>query len=137
MLRNVLTQVQKATMASARKGSNDRTARGKQTKLDTFAVKDGRPPKVTKPRVERERPPRPHAHQPPAPAPRAQKCLQYSEVKGDLFSCPDSASLAHCVSEDLHMGKGVATEFKKRFRGVDALKEQGMSVYKVKGPLMQ
>ena len=44
--------------------------------------------------------------------------LQLSEVKGDLFSCPDSASLVHCVSEDLHMGKGIATLFKQKFGGV-------------------
>lgn len=51
--------------------------------------------------------------------------LQLSEVKGDLFSCPDSASLVHCVSEDLHMGKGIATLFKQKFGGVGELKSQG------------
>ena len=48
-----------------------------------------------------------------------------SEVKGDLFSCPSSASLAHCVSEDMHMGKGIATLFKQKFGGVGELKSQG------------
>ena len=47
------------------------------------------------------------------------------EVKGDLFKCPSSSSLAHCVSEDLHMGKGIATIFKKEFGRVDQLKAQG------------
>ena len=51
--------------------------------------------------------------------------LQLSEVKGDLFSCSDSASLVHCVSEDLHMGKGIATLFKQKFGGVGELKSQG------------
>ena len=51
--------------------------------------------------------------------------LQLSEVKGDLFSCPDSASLVHCVSEDLHMGKGIATLYKQKFGGVGELKSQG------------
>ena len=51
--------------------------------------------------------------------------LHFSEVKGDLFSCPESASLVHCVSEDMHMGKGVATLFKQKFGGVGELKSQG------------
>jgi hypothetical protein len=34
------------------------------------------------------------------------------EFKGDLFSSSPSASLAHCVSKDLRMGKGIAVEFK-------------------------
>lgn len=50
----------------------------------------------------------------------------FSEVKGDLFSCPDSSSLAHCVSEDMAMGKGVAVLFKRKFAGVAELKAQGM-----------
>ena len=51
--------------------------------------------------------------------------LQLSEVKGDLFSCPTSTSLVHCVSEDMHMGKGIATLFKQKFGGVGELKSQG------------
>ncbi len=51
--------------------------------------------------------------------------LTFIEVKGDLFKCPSSASLAHCVSEDLHMGKGIATIFKKEFGRVGELKSQG------------
>ena len=43
---------------------------------------------------------------------------------GDLFSAPVTASLAHCVSADLHMGKGVAVEFRNRFQGIKELKEQ-------------
>jgi len=48
----------------------------------------------------------------------------FTEVSGDLFTSPDS--LVHCVSRDLHMGKGIATEFKKRFGGVDELRQQSM-----------
>ena len=51
--------------------------------------------------------------------------VRFSEVKGDLFSCPDSASLVHCVSEDMNMGKGIAVLFKKKFGGVAELKSQG------------
>ena len=45
---------------------------------------------------------------------------------GDLFAC--SASLAHCVSQDLHMGKGIAAIFKKKFGGVGQLKAQSKCV---------
>jgi hypothetical protein len=45
--------------------------------------------------------------------------FQLIEQKGDLFSC--SGSLAHCVSRDFYMGKGIAVEFKKRFGGVREL----------------
>jgi O-acetyl-ADP-ribose deacetylase (regulator of RNase III) len=43
-------------------------------------------------------------------------------IKKDLFTA--TGSLAHCVSEDLHMGKGIAVEFKQRFGNVDYLKSQ-------------
>ena len=55
--------------------------------------------------------------------------LRFSEVKGDLFSCPPTSSLAHCVSEDMAMGKGVAVLFKKEFGGVGELKAQGIAIY--------
>jgi len=48
--------------------------------------------------------------------------MSYTEVRGDLFTSADS--LVHCVSRDLHMGKGIATEFKKRFDGVEELCKQ-------------
>lgn len=55
-------------------------------------------------------------------------CFSFTEVKGDLFSCPESSSLAHCVSADLAMGKGVAVLFKRKFGGVAELKAQGMYI---------
>lgn len=33
----------------------------------------------------------------------------------DLFSVPENYSLAHCISADLGMSKGIAVEFNKRF----------------------
>ena len=48
------------------------------------------------------------------------------EVTGDLFNSTDS--LAHCVSEDLHMGAGIAIQFKKRFGKVSDLKLQNKFV---------
>uniref|UniRef100_A0A3P9NC58 O-acyl-ADP-ribose deacylase 1 n=1 Tax=Poecilia reticulata TaxID=8081 RepID=A0A3P9NC58_POERE len=45
-------------------------------------------------------------------------------VTGDLFSCPRDESLAHCISEDIRMGAGIAVMFRKRFGEVSTLKEQ-------------
>ncbi|XP_028622593.1 ADP-ribose glycohydrolase OARD1 isoform X1 [Grammomys surdaster] len=45
-------------------------------------------------------------------------------VKGDLFACPKTDSLAHCISEDCRMGAGIAVLFKKRFGGVQELLSQ-------------
>ncbi|XP_061590727.1 ADP-ribose glycohydrolase OARD1 [Cololabis saira] len=45
-------------------------------------------------------------------------------VSGDLFSCPADEALAHCISEDCHMGAGIALLFKRKFKGVPELKEQ-------------
>ncbi|XP_022291516.2 ADP-ribose glycohydrolase OARD1-like [Crassostrea virginica] len=52
--------------------------------------------------------------------------FQLEEKKGDLFSCPSSHSLAHCISEDVRMGKGIAVLFKRKFGGVDEIKKQGI-----------
>ncbi|NWV71186.1 OARD1 deacetylase, partial [Malurus elegans] len=45
-------------------------------------------------------------------------------VKGDLFSCPSTDALAHCISEDCRMGAGIAVLFKKKFGGVQELLDQ-------------
>lgn len=45
-------------------------------------------------------------------------------VKGDLFACPKTDSLAHCISEDCRMGAGIAVLFKKKFGGVQDLLSQ-------------
>ncbi len=55
--------------------------------------------------------------------------LCFAFTKGDLFSAPLDASLAHCVSEDFRMGKGIATEFKKRFEGVNELLDQSRTFF--------
>lgn len=49
-----------------------------------------------------------------------------NEVQGDLFSCPVSDSLAHCISADARMGKGIAVLFKNKFGGVEEIKSQGI-----------
>eukprot|EP00697_Spironema_sp_BW2_P007567 gnl/Spiro4/21887_TR10736_c0_g2_i1.p1 gnl/Spiro4/21887_TR10736_c0_g2~~gnl/Spiro4/21887_TR10736_c0_g2_i1.p1 ORF type:complete len:281 (+),score=55.08 gnl/Spiro4/21887_TR10736_c0_g2_i1:57-845(+) len=59
---------------------------------------------------------------PPRPSPPPKFVLE--ELSGDLFESDSTAALAHCVSEDLVMGKGIAAEFKRRFGGIDELKRQ-------------
>lgn len=60
------------------------------------------------------------------------KKVRFQIVKGDLFNT-NSEAIAHCVSEDLKMGKGIAVEFVKRFARINELKDQnpkeGMVVY--------
>ena len=41
--------------------------------------------------------------------------MQYEERKCDLFSVPEDYFLAHCISADFGMGKGIVAEFNKRF----------------------
>lgn len=50
------------------------------------------------------------------------------EKVGNLFECSPNISLAHCVSADMCMGKGIALIFKKRFGRVDKLKAQRVPV---------
>ncbi|XP_059383610.1 ADP-ribose glycohydrolase OARD1 isoform X1 [Carassius carassius] len=44
--------------------------------------------------------------------------------RGDLFTCPPTDALAHCISEDCRMGAGIAVLFKKTFGRVDELLAQ-------------
>jgi hypothetical protein len=53
---------------------------------------------------------------------------QVTEVKGDLFSCPDTHCLAHCISADVKMGKGIAVMFKTLFAGEDELRYQSKEI---------
>ena len=48
------------------------------------------------------------------------------ETQGNLFTCPSYFSLAHCVSEDMVMSRGIATAFKRKFEGIGELKAQGL-----------
>ena len=41
--------------------------------------------------------------------------MTYQEEKRDLFSVSDDYYLAHCISADFGMGKGIVVEFNKRF----------------------
>jgi len=48
-------------------------------------------------------------------------------VRGDLFTCPSTDALAHCISEDCRMGAGIAVLFKKHFHGEEELLAQSES----------
>ena len=41
----------------------------------------------------------------------------YKEEVKDLFTVPEDYYLAHCISADFGMGKGIVVEFNKRFDG--------------------
>ena len=41
--------------------------------------------------------------------------MTYREESKDLFTVPGDYYLAHCISADFGMGKGIVVEFNKRF----------------------
>ncbi|CAG8445898.1 5388_t:CDS:1 [Diversispora eburnea] len=54
------------------------------------------------------------------------------ECRGDLFvDASQNSSLAHCVSADFRMGKGIASVFKEKFQGVEELLSQKKGVGEV------
>merc|ERR1719331_2527210 len=55
------------------------------------------------------------------------RCVMWEE-RGDLFEVGSEWSLCHCVSKDLHMGAGIAVDFKKQFGGVEDLTRQNVEV---------
>ena len=50
--------------------------------------------------------------------------MTYKEEKRDLFSVSDDYYLAHCISADFALGKGIAVEFNKRFDMIQKLKDE-------------
>jgi hypothetical protein len=51
--------------------------------------------------------------------------LVFREIHGDLFSAASNVSLAHCVSKDMAMSKGIAKLFRDKFGRINELKKQG------------
>jgi hypothetical protein len=41
--------------------------------------------------------------------------MSFREIRGDLFSVAVDVSLAHCISRDSNMSKGIAVIFEKKF----------------------
>ena len=63
----------------------------------------------------------------------------YKEENRDLFSVPNDYYLAHCISADFALGKGIAVEFNKRFDMKQKLEDkygdfiEYMHLFKIKG----
>jgi len=53
----------------------------------------------------------------------------YQVIRGDLFSASSNTSLAHCVSKDMQMSKGIAKLFLDKFNQVDELKKQSTDFF--------
>jgi O-acetyl-ADP-ribose deacetylase (regulator of RNase III) len=70
---------------------------------------------------------------PPTPAtPSSLEKFTFTERQGDLFvDASLTDALAHCVSQDLRMGKGIADIFKKKYGGLSELKAQQRKVGQV------
>ena len=49
--------------------------------------------------------------------------MKYREERRDLFSVDSEYHLAHCISADFAMGKGIAVEFDKKFNLKSKLKK--------------
>lgn len=47
--------------------------------------------------------------------------MKFTEEYCDLFSVPDKYYLAHCISADFALGKGIAVEFNKKFNAKNLL----------------
>lgn len=50
--------------------------------------------------------------------------MRYREEKKDLFAVSNEYYLAHCISADFGMGKGIVVEFNKRFNLKNKLKQK-------------
>jgi len=50
------------------------------------------------------------------------------EIKGDLFMCPSHFTLAHTISVDLKMSRGIARTFKEKYGQLSFLRTQILSV---------
>lgn len=50
------------------------------------------------------------------------------EEQGDLFALDTTHSLAHCVSVDLAMSKGIAKGFRDKYRQLDLLRAQNPEI---------
>lgn len=51
-----------------------------------------------------------------------------TEIAGDIFSTSSDTSLAHCVSADLKMSRGIALQFRRRFGQIQQLRQQEKSL---------
>ena len=54
--------------------------------------------------------------------------IMFKEINGDLFACPTSYSLAHCISCDAVMSKGIAIDFVRKFPTIAQLRSSGNQI---------
>lgn len=52
--------------------------------------------------------------------------MKYTETFGDLFLLEKTHYLTHCISSDYQLGKGIATEFNKRYNMRNKLINSGI-----------
>lgn len=50
--------------------------------------------------------------------------MKYSEINKDLFTVDGTYYLAHCISADFGMGRGIVVQFNRRFNMKNKLKEK-------------
>lgn len=54
-----------------------------------------------------------------------------TEISGDIFEIDTKTSLAHCVSEDFKMSKGIAFKFRRKYGKINELRRQQKSLTEV------
>jgi O-acetyl-ADP-ribose deacetylase (regulator of RNase III) len=54
--------------------------------------------------------------------------LVLTVAKGDVFTAGKNVSLAHCISKDCRLGKGIAKIFRDKFGRIDELKKSGTDI---------
>ncbi len=54
--------------------------------------------------------------------------LVMNVIKGDLFKADANVSLAHCISKDYRLGKGIAKLFREKFGRIDELQRSGADI---------
>lgn len=61
--------------------------------------------------------------------------MKYNEQKGNLFELDEKYSLVQCISLDCKMGKGIAVEFDKRFKGMKTTLQYAIKEYEMRVPV--
>ena len=61
--------------------------------------------------------------------------MKYNEQKGNLFELDEKYSLVQCISLDCKMGKGIAVEFDKQFKGMKSTLQYTIKEYEMKVPV--
>ena len=54
----------------------------------------------------------------PNPSPDPHNNFAINMIKGDLLSDKQVRTIVHCISQDCHMGAGIARDIKKKFSGM-------------------